>query len=396
MLLALLLAAAASSKAETLVVRPDGTGDYTTIWAAVYAADSSDVIELTDGTFTGNGNYNIWIYDKEITIRSQSGSAEACIINPSGGVGEMKRAMSFDGSGPLCVIQDITFTGGAALAGGASDYGGAMKMQSAASPTITGCIFTGNQAGRGGAIFGLNGSEPHIANCIFAENYAVNYGGALCFSSGSQMIEDCTFYGNVSYDYGGAIVCWNGSTLTIDGCTIHGGSAPDGGSAIWCRSDGSPTVTNTIIASGMAGGAVACDDPQAASPTFSCCNIYGNIGGDWAGCIEGMDASDGNISADPLFCDAMGADFTLREDSPCVGGTEPNPECDLIGSQVVGCSSAATHVCCVQLECQLTATSAECIVLGGVYHPEWDTCTPNPCATPIIETSWGSLKALYR
>ena len=35
-------------------------------------------------------------------------------------------------------------------------------------------------------------------------------------------------------------------------------------------------------------------------------------------------------------------------------------------------------VCCVDLSC-LIRTEVECADLGGVWHPEWESCDPNPC-----------------
>jgi hypothetical protein len=53
-------------------------------------------------------------------------------------------------------------------------------------------------------------------------------------------------------------------------------------------------------------------------------------------------------------------------------------------------------VCCVCEDCYI-ATEDECDALDGEYHPEWDTCDPNPCpASPSDNTSWGTIKSIYR
>jgi hypothetical protein len=53
-------------------------------------------------------------------------------------------------------------------------------------------------------------------------------------------------------------------------------------------------------------------------------------------------------------------------------------------------------VCCVCEDCYI-ATQEECDGLGGEFHPEWDTCEPNPCpASPTDNTSWGTIKSIYR
>jgi len=62
------------------------------------------------------------------------------------------------------------------------------------------------------------------------------------------------------------------------------------------------------------------------------------------------------------------------------------------------CWGWQVFVCCVDTDCVLVHGEEECTTLGGVFHPEWDTCgPPNPCSvTPALEMSWGRIKALYR
>ncbi len=54
-------------------------------------------------------------------------------------------------------------------------------------------------------------------------------------------------------------------------------------------------------------------------------------------------------------------------------------------------------VCCLGCDCAMT-TETECDSLGGVFHPTWLSCTPNPCTiySPTEVGTWGRLKALYR
>ncbi|MCK4305958.1 MAG: hypothetical protein KAY24_17095 [Candidatus Eisenbacteria sp.] len=46
----------AKPAAETYLVNPEGTGDFPTIPAAIDAVVDGDVIDLTDGMFTGAGH----------------------------------------------------------------------------------------------------------------------------------------------------------------------------------------------------------------------------------------------------------------------------------------------------------------------------------------------------
>jgi len=54
-------------------------------------------------------------------------------------------------------------------------------------------------------------------------------------------------------------------------------------------------------------------------------------------------------------------------------------------------------VCCVGQTCMLIH-EFECDDYGGVWHPEWTSCTDNPChvITPADPSSWGQIKNAYR
>jgi len=80
-----LLLGAMPAWSDTCLVRPDGSGDFATIQAALDAARDGDVIELADGTFTGEGNRDVHFLGKAVTVRSQS--ADPTRRRPSGGEG---------------------------------------------------------------------------------------------------------------------------------------------------------------------------------------------------------------------------------------------------------------------------------------------------------------------
>jgi len=69
----IVLVSAAAVSATIYVVNPQGTGDCPTIQAAVDAVMDGDIIELTDGTFTGDGNRDIDFLGKAIIVCSQLG-----------------------------------------------------------------------------------------------------------------------------------------------------------------------------------------------------------------------------------------------------------------------------------------------------------------------------------
>ncbi len=46
------------------------------------------------------------------------------------------------------------------------------------------------------------------------------------------------------------------------------------------------------------------------------------------------------------------------------------------------CPSNLLHVCCLAEQCMLMSDDEQCMQAGGVWHPEWDSCEPNPCSPP--------------
>lgn len=98
---------------DTYLVKPDGTGDYPVIQAAMDAANNGDEVLLADGVFKGMGNKEVLFWGKAITVRSESGNPLDCIINAEGEIGLPYNAFSFDNDeGPDSVVKDITILNG--------------------------------------------------------------------------------------------------------------------------------------------------------------------------------------------------------------------------------------------------------------------------------------------
>lgn len=279
------------ARADTLHVLPDGSGDYPTIQAAVDAAGEDDIILLGDGVFQGDGNRDIVVYDKALTVVSESGDPTCVVIDCSGSEAEPHWGFDICCS-PPCLIEGITIVNGWRQ-----------------TP----------QRGRWGAAVFCAWSDARLANCIFAHNWA-DYGGAVSGCYGDIEIESCTFYGNGARELGGSIG--------------------------FCDYVGSLRLSHCIVAFGTGGGSVYLLGPG----TAECCDIYGNVDGDYDYC-QGWLGVNGNICADPLFCDPAMLDLTLAEDSPCA----PSGDCGLKGALPVACGP-----------------------------------------TPAESRTWGAIKALYR
>ena len=88
------------------------------------------------------------------------------------------------------------------------------------------------------------------------------------------------------------------------------------------------------------------------------------------------------IDASLYMCSQMGGEW-MGPETHC----EPENPCE------------GVWVCCVMCDCYIFGTQMECEAMGGVFHPEWDSCEPNPCIgphSPANETSWGAIKGMYR
>jgi hypothetical protein len=158
---------------------------------------------------------------------------------------------------------------------------------------------------------------------------------------------DCEISSNEAYgSYAGGVWFQAG---TITRCTIVANAADDEGGGVYC-SNGTGSIIDCIIANSTEGEGVACDADDV--PTLTCCDVYGNAGGNYDVNIGDQTGIDGNISEDPEFCDPGTGDYSLYNTSPCLPGGN-------------GCG----------------------VQMGAYGHG---------CDSPVGEMSWGALKALLR
>lgn len=261
-----------------------------------------------------------------------------------------------DNSSPTVMDCDFSHNNGS--------LAGAVFLDYYASPDMSGCRFTENSANSGGALFSTNCSGPVFTDCEFLWNVADGGSGGAFMSMGCGAdFTDCIFRGNSSAADGGAIGCYM-SEVDLLRCVLYDNSAVDRGGAISCvdwslayawsstfygntasegaalsaaRLESSVALFNSIVAFSTHGEAIHCELNCDAS--LSCSDVYGNAGGDWVGCIADQLGSDGNITADPIFCGPENGDFRLRSDSPCLPGNHPDDvDCGLIGALGEGCS----------------------------------------------------------
>ena len=311
-----------STRVEAWRLTADGSGDAPTIQAALDQSCEGDSILLACGTYL-EGEIDM---RSGIVVRGETGHPDCAIVHAPFGGSVFVCDGHVDATGKL---EALTITGGSE--GGVYCTGG--------SPTITDCIITGNEGNHGAGVICLNRSDPDLLRCEITYNTATgtSSGAAVYGAEDSEpTLTECIIAHNTAAS-GAAVYGAPASfsaVFTINRCTIADNTTSTRSSALYTEAD--VLMGNSIIAFTSGGAAVKCG--TAGEATLTCCDLYGNDGGDWAYCVEGQ-AGHGNVSLDPLFClEANPEDpYSLDYDSPCTASY--NPTCGQIGARGVGCGS---------------------------------------------------------
>ena len=164
------------------------------------------------------------------------------------------------------LVEGLTLTGGVKLGSSFEGMGGAALFTNS-NGRFTRCVFQGNQARFGGA-----GASPLdtlvLERCVLTDNSSLSQGAAWMISGGATRLERCLVTNN----------------------------------------------SGAMLFSSM--------------PQISCSDLFGNSHGNWTGPWANQLGVNGNIEADPLYCDAANGNFGLQADSPCL---PPASACGAMG-----------------------------------------------------------------
>lgn len=320
--------------ATVLLVDPSGGGDYTTIQPAIDAAATGDTVALVDHVYTGTGNRDLDMLGKAITVCSQSGNRDACIIDCQGSQSSPHRAFRLHlGEGPNTVIRELTIrnayttTGmGAISCEGASltldgcvlmnnhaqQNGGALGVSSPSSATeIRDCDFLGNSAAYGAAMVIFDGSDVNLTGCRLIENAGGSSGAVLCGLTSRLEIEGCLFEGNSagSVSWSGALAFFDATeAVAISNCVFLANTSPGYGAVYIYGIDGPVVISN--------------------------CTFWNNIG------FPGAIACTSHGTLEVRGCTAVGnSSFLYAWDGPSVLVRDCNVAFNLGGSRFIQCSS---------------------------------------------------------
>jgi len=224
----------------------------------------------------------------------------------------------------------------------AASNGGGACYNAASQAYFKDCIFIRNRARDGGGL-DTGGDPGLIEDCVFIENTALETGGAICIESDEGAIfRNCLILRNTAGAGGGVYV---GEYMPyppvqfINSSFIGNECLWAAGSAITANWQGKANLVNCLVTGNIGGVALWA---QYAAIYLSCSDVWGNPAGNYGGAMTDQTGLDGNISLDPLYCDAGADDFTLEDSSPCLPA---NNDCGVqMGAFGEGCSLTAVGV----------------------------------------------------
>jgi hypothetical protein len=197
--------------------------------------------------------------------------------------------------------------------------------------TIDGCAFNNNTAELAGGAMVVFSSIGRIDHSYYSRNSAMQEPVVYGLSS-TLTFSECVFSENVVENSGSHIYVGDSDSCSFYECTVsHNISIGEPAAVI--NIDGTPGMTSLVRC--IVSDNQNCRSLVRAPSSIDCTDIYGNTEGDWVDAISDFEGVDGNISADPQFCNAESGDYTLRQSSPCAA---ENSECgERIGAFDTGC-----------------------------------------------------------
>jgi hypothetical protein len=311
--------------------------DHPTIQAAVNAAASGDVIEITPGTYVGDVN----IVGKQLTLVG-TGTLPGDVVVQGTGSGSV---LDITGGADVSIL-NLNITGGVDQPAG---VGGGVDIRNS-DASLQGVAIIGNESNAGAGLFIDNG-ELVMNQCLLQGNAANGGGGGMYIQNSDADLTGVLVWNNTYSN--GAIFSLN-SSVVLDRSHFTGNSGT--GAVLQASgtiSGSAITVTNTVINANTGSGPIGVTEISAVK-VFNCTvaendsSSYGlaSVSGEFIvgntiaidpdrPAVTGggtVDARYSNISGglpgagmidvDPMF--KAGAFFQLDAGSPCVDAANGN------------------------------------------------------------------------
>ena len=170
--------------------------DYATIQDAIDAGSDGDTILIADGTYTGNGNINIELNEKEIIIKSANGP-ESCKIDGSG----TGNAVCFSVPDSFSIFRNLTVIDGFTIQN--------FKTGFYLMGSKTACVIKNNIIKNcNSALFSANGAHPLFINNEITDNINWDLESGIINLSGSYTTLKGNFiHDNKKYYVNAGIIC---------------------------------------------------------------------------------------------------------------------------------------------------------------------------------------------
>ena len=228
--------------------------------------------------------------------------------------------------------------------------GGGILLDDLSVTSVRFCQFVANRASSGAGAFctvetDYFGSVLLFSDCVFERNvgggfagagtvsrcrFFDNIGTAVSIAGAFGTVQDSLFYDNQGAAIGISLLVSDSNSL-VNGCTVVNNTSSGSVAGIFMSGGISREVRNCIVWGNTASGGGTGSAAQISGPTAVTYSI-----------VDGGYAGTGNLSADPMFSDTAGDDFSLLTSSPAIDAGRSSPS-QYYGGDITGRARSVTE-----------------------------------------------------